>query len=57
MPIGRVDEEKIRKYSDAKNDFYYICGPPGMVDALTQTLRELGVEEKRIKIEHFTGYK
>ncbi len=55
--VGRIDIEMIKKYSKIDSDFYYICGPPGMVDSLTNMLKTLNVNDERIKIEHFTGYK
>ncbi len=55
--VGRIDVELIKKYSNIEKDCYYLCGPPGMVDILTSLLKQLNVEENRIKIEHFTGYK
>lgn len=43
--------------SDYKDRVFYICGPPGMVDNLTEMLeKELMVKGKRIKLENFTGY-
>jgi len=33
---------------------FYICGPPKMVDAMLELLKNLDV--KKIKIEKFPGY-
>ncbi|MDP3741807.1 MAG: oxidoreductase [Candidatus Micrarchaeota archaeon] len=55
--VGRIDAELIKNHSRIDTDTYYICGPPGMVDSLTNTLKTLNVAEERIKIEYFTGYK
>lgn len=35
---------------------FYICGPPAMVDTLVNILKQMNVDESRIKIEHFEGY-
>lgn len=55
--VGRIDAEMVKNHSHVESDSYYICGPPGMVDSLANTLKTLGVADGRIKIEHFTGYK
>jgi ring-1,2-phenylacetyl-CoA epoxidase subunit PaaE len=56
---GRLDAAHLRSF--AANLFapqtiqeYFICGPGDMIDTLTATLRELGVESGRIHAEHFT---
>jgi ferredoxin-NADP reductase len=35
---------------------FYTCGPPAMVEAIGNLLKELGVPESRIKREKFPGY-
>jgi ferredoxin-NADP reductase len=35
---------------------FYICGPPGMVNAMGQLLDQLGVRKENIKTERFGGY-
>jgi ferredoxin-NADP reductase len=55
---GHIDSQVIKKevpdYSERK---FYICGPPGMVEAMKNVLSgELNVDEKNIIIENFTGY-
>jgi len=52
---GRIDEAMIRQNTDMKG-LFYICGPPAMVDAMIQTVKNLGIEQERIKTEKFTGY-
>ncbi len=54
---GKIDAELVKKHSDTREDYYYVCGPPGMVGGLTSLLKQLNVEDNRIKIEHFSGYK
>jgi ferredoxin-NADP reductase len=35
---------------------FYVVGPPGMVAAMQETLRETGVAEENIHTEEFYGY-
>jgi ferredoxin-NADP reductase len=36
--------------------FFFISGPPAMVNAMLAVLRELGLLEDRIRSESFPGY-
>jgi ferredoxin-NADP reductase len=39
------------------NSIFYICGPPGMLNAMKKLLQvDLGIPKESIKIEEFTGY-
>ena len=43
--------------NDIKNSIFYICGPPGMVNAMQNLVQnELQIPKEQIKIEEFTGY-
>ena len=54
---GYIDSEKIiKEVSDYKQRFFYICGPPIMIDIMKKTLIELDLNEKQIRVEKFTGY-
>ena len=55
---GYINETMIKEeIPDYKERVFYICGPPVMVKALTDTLRaKLGIDESKIKTENFTGY-
>ncbi|MAG91178.1 hypothetical protein CMO83_00715 [Candidatus Woesearchaeota archaeon] len=54
---GRIDEKMIKENcSDINNAVFYICGPPGMVDGLTNLLKSMNVPQQNIKIEKFEGY-
>lgn len=54
---GRIDEKTIREtVKDAENSVYYVCGPPGMVDALYSLLKSMNVSEENIHMEEFLGY-
>lgn len=55
---GRITAETIRSnVAELQTAIFFICGPPGMVEALAGILQQMGVGGERIKIEHFTGYK
>ena len=51
---GRINGEIIKKCDvNLKNQIFYICGPPLMVDTTVKDLKELGVEDSKIKIEKY----
>jgi ring-1,2-phenylacetyl-CoA epoxidase subunit PaaE len=56
---GRIDASRVRQLAQALFEprevtEYFVCGPGNMIDAVSATLRELGVEADRIHGEHFT---
>jgi predicted ferric reductase len=53
---GHVNREKIEKYCgvDIANKTFYVCCPPGMLKAVLASLKDLGVLERRIRIEIFS---
>ncbi len=54
---GRIDEQMIKEfYDDLNSTSFYICGPPAMVDGLSQLLKSMNVPQSNIKIEKFAGY-
>ena len=55
---GYIDEKMIKdEIPDYKERVFYACGPPKMVESLTNILKnELGITEGKIKTENFTGY-
>ncbi|QRF74865.1 Sulfhydrogenase 2 subunit gamma [Thermoplasmatales archaeon] len=55
---GRIDHDFITtNVEDLGNSFFYICGPPRMVEEIAGTARsDLGIEKDRIKTEQFLGY-
>jgi ferredoxin-NADP reductase/nitrite reductase/ring-hydroxylating ferredoxin subunit len=57
---GRIDKAMLTRYlsdNDIKNSIFYICGPPGMVNAMQNLVQnELQIPKEQIKIEEFTGY-
>lgn len=55
--VGRIDENLIKEYvKDLDKAFYYVIGPPPMVEAMLQILKNLKIKEDKIKIERFFGY-
>jgi ferredoxin-NADP reductase len=55
--FGRIDAQKISKHvPEFNNALYYSSGPPPMVKAMQKLLQEMGIPEKQIRVEHFSGY-
>jgi len=56
---GRIDAKMIKdEIADYTERFFYLCGPPGMVESMKEILsRDLNIGSDRIKTENFTGYK
>ncbi len=57
---GRIDKEMVTRHltsQDRSAAMFYICGPPGMLEAMQKLLRtELQIPQERVKVEEFTGY-
>jgi ring-1,2-phenylacetyl-CoA epoxidase subunit PaaE len=56
---GRIDPARVRQFAKtlfvpAEVTEYFVCGPGNMIDEVSATLRELGVEPDRVHGEHFT---
>jgi ring-1,2-phenylacetyl-CoA epoxidase subunit PaaE len=56
---GRLDATRVRKFAATlfrplEVHEYFVCGPGDMIEQLTATLRELGVDTARVHAEHFT---
>ncbi len=55
--VGNITAELVKKeIPDFKDRVFYACGPPGMVTAMTNLMKELGLPEKQLKLESFAGY-
>lgn len=57
--FGRIDRGVVNYYLKNKFEFtsfdaYYLCGPEAMIDEVSSTLKENGVNEKMINFELFT---
>lgn len=50
---GYVSQELIQKHSAPDLKFYYICGPPPMMNAVEKQLAALGIDENHIVKEGF----
>lgn len=54
---GRINEAMVREFcNDINNAIFYICGPPGMVDGLSNLLKTMNIQLQNIKVEKFAGY-
>lgn len=45
---GMIDETFLKKNIQNIKDHFYVCGPPGMMDAIIKQLKVLGVEDELI---------
>jgi glycine betaine catabolism B len=55
--VGNINAELVKKeMPDYKERTFYACGPPGMVQAMTNLVKELGLPETQLKLESFAGY-
>lgn len=51
---GFINKDIIKKaQEEGKNQYIYLCGPPKMMDAVLEELKDLGVEDKYIVKEDF----
>ena len=53
MAHGFITKEIIAEHSNEVNHFFYLCGPPPMMDAVEKQLKELQVPEASIVKEAF----
>ena len=56
---GRIDAARVRQFAGVlfeprRVTEYFLCGPGDMIEQVSATLRELGVEAARVHAEHFT---
>lgn len=55
--VGFIDEKIIREnVPDLANSIFYVCGPPGMVDAMLELLKKMAIPDDRVRFEKFSGY-
>jgi ferredoxin-NADP reductase len=50
---GHINEDFIKKNRTINHKYFYVCGPPPMMDALEKQLMNLGIEEAFIIKEGF----
>jgi ferredoxin-NADP reductase len=57
---GYINKAMVTNYltsNELDNSIFYICGPPGMLNAMQKLLQDdLHISKERIKIEEFSGY-
>jgi len=54
---GFIDEKMIREnVPDLENPIFYVCGPPGMVEAMLGHLKKMSIPDDRVRFEKFSGY-
>lgn len=50
---GRITRDRLAPLIDTPETLCFVCGPASMVDDVPPMLRELGVEDERIRIEEW----
>lgn len=50
---GYITRELIQSQVETKSPYFYLCGPPPMMDAVLQQLSDLGVQDSKIIKEQF----
>lgn len=50
---GRISADLIKEHMDQNTNFYYVCGPVPMIDAVVNQLTSLGIEKEFIIKEDF----
>jgi ferredoxin-NADP reductase len=54
---GIVTADLIRnELPDYKENLFYVCGPPPMVQAMQALVESIGLQKNQLKLEYFTGY-
>lgn len=50
---GRIDEARLRETTADADALYFVCGPAGMIDEVTESLARLGVAKERVRFERW----
>ena len=54
---GIINAEIVKQHlPDYKENIFYTCGPPPMVEAMEKLVLNLGLPKENLKREYFTGY-
>ena len=54
---GVISADMIRnELPDYKENVFYCCGPPPMVQAMQKMIESLSMPKEQLKLEYFTGY-
>ncbi|KAM6900066.1 oxidoreductase NAD-binding domain-containing protein 1 [Xenentodon cancila] len=48
---GRIKEEELQAHVDPQRTLCYLCGPPPMIEAISKSLKDLGLPKDRILFE------
>lgn len=53
---GFIDKEKIKRYCEQRVDgrFFYVCGPPGLLEVTVENLKDMHVDGDQIHLEIFS---
>jgi ferredoxin-NADP reductase len=51
--VGRIDADMLREHAARSESIFFVCGPGEMPQQISETLRELGVENSRINAERW----
>ena len=55
--VGNINADMVKKeLPDYKERVFFACGPPGMVTAMTNMIKSLGLPDTQLKLESFAGY-
>ncbi len=55
--VGFISNELIKtEVPDYKENIFYTCGPPAMVEAMEKLVETLGLPKSQLKREYFAGY-
>jgi|WetSurMetagenome_2_1015567.scaffolds.fasta_scaffold03745_4 glycine betaine catabolism B len=55
--VGNITPDLVkREMPDFAERVYFACGPPGMIQAMTNLVKQLGLPESQLKLESFAGY-
>jgi len=57
---GRIDKKCLLTFLDenpskSNNNYYYLCGPGGLIETAESCLKDTGVDSSKIKREYFTS--
>jgi ring-1,2-phenylacetyl-CoA epoxidase subunit PaaE len=58
---GRIDRQTVTDFlaqnvAKTKENIYFVCGPEGMMNAVSATLEQRGVDKKSVHSEHFISH-
>ncbi len=55
--VGNITADIVKnEMPDYKERIFYACGPPGMIVAMSNLVKALGLPETQLKLESFAGY-